>query len=37
MGYRPNEADRAVAALSDRIDAQPIGQSVRDALAFLTK
>jgi len=37
MGYRPVEAERAVTALADRVDAQPIGQSVRDALALLSK
>jgi Holliday junction DNA helicase RuvA len=37
MGYRPVEADRAVTALADRVEAQPIGQSVRDALALLSK
>lgn len=37
MGYRPSEADRAVAALADRVEAQPLGQSVREALALLAK
>jgi Holliday junction DNA helicase RuvA len=37
MGYRPSEAERAVSALSDRVESQPIGQSVRDALALLSK
>jgi Holliday junction DNA helicase RuvA len=37
MGYRPAEADRAVNALSERIETQPLGQSVRDALALLAK
>ncbi len=37
MGYRPSEAERAVAALADRVDGQPIGQSVREALALLAK
>lgn len=37
MGYRPSEAERALAALSDRVESQPLGQSVREALAFLVK
>jgi len=37
MGYRPNEAERAVAAVGDRVEAQPIGQSLREALALLAK
>jgi holliday junction DNA helicase RuvA len=37
MGYRPAEADRAVSTLQDRVGAQPIGQSVREALALLAK
>ncbi len=37
MGYRPVEAERAVSALADRVEAQPIGQSVREALALLSK
>ncbi|HEY2368331.1 MAG TPA: helix-hairpin-helix domain-containing protein, partial [Polyangiaceae bacterium] len=37
MGWRPNEAERAVAAIGDRVEAQPIGQSVREALALLAK
>ncbi len=37
MGYRPAEAERAIAALSDRVEAQPLEQSVREALAFLAK
>jgi hypothetical protein len=37
MGYRPSEADRAVAQLHDRVEAQPLGQSVREALALLSK
>jgi holliday junction DNA helicase RuvA len=37
MGYRPSEAERAVAALKDRVEAQPLGQSVREALALLSK
>jgi len=37
MGYRPNEAERALATLADRVEAQPLGQSVREALALLSK
>jgi len=37
MGYRPVEAERAVTALADRVQGQPIGQSVREALALLAK
>jgi Holliday junction DNA helicase RuvA len=37
MGYRPAEADRAVSALHDRVATQPIGQSLREALALLAK
>jgi Holliday junction DNA helicase RuvA len=37
MGYRPSEAERAVAQLADRVESQPLGQSVRDALALLAK
>jgi Holliday junction DNA helicase RuvA len=37
MGYRPIEAERAVAAIGDRVEAQPIGQSLREALALLVK
>jgi len=37
MGYRPSEAERAVAALADRVEGQPLGQSVREALALLAK
>lgn len=37
MGYRPSEAERALAALADRVEAQPIGQSLREALALLAK
>lgn len=37
MGYRPSEAERALAALADRVEGQPLGQSVREALALLAK
>lgn len=37
MGYRPSEAERALAALADRVEGQPIGQSLREALALLAK
>ena len=37
MGYRPNEAERAVATLGARVEAQPIADSLREALALLVK
>ncbi len=39
MGYRPSEAERAVAGLADRMqgEAQPIGELLREALALLSK
>ena len=37
MGYRPNEAERAVAGLGERVEAQPIADSLREALALLSK
>jgi Holliday junction DNA helicase RuvA len=36
MGYRPAEAERAVAHLGKRTDAEPMGDLLRSALAFLT-
>ena len=35
MGYRPAEAERAVAALGARVDAEPLADLVREALAVL--
>ncbi len=37
MGFRPAEAERAIASLGSRIDSAPIGDLVRDALAVLSK
>ncbi|AUX19907.1 Holliday junction DNA helicase RuvA [Sorangium cellulosum] len=37
MGYRPAEAERAIAALGARVDSAPLGDLVRDALALLSK
>jgi Holliday junction DNA helicase RuvA len=37
MGYRAAEAERAVKALGDRVTAEPLGQLLRDALAWLTR
>jgi len=37
MGYRAAEAERAVADVADRVETQPLEQSVREALAFLAK
>ena len=36
MGYRPAEAERAVDHLGKRIDAEPLSDLLRSALAFLT-
>jgi Holliday junction DNA helicase RuvA len=36
MGYRPAEAERAVEHLGKRIDAEPLSDLLRSALAFLT-
>lgn len=35
MGYRPAEADRAVAALGSRVESEPLADLVREALAVL--
>jgi len=37
MGFRPAEAERAVAALGVRVETAPLGELVRDALALLSK
>jgi Holliday junction DNA helicase RuvA len=37
MGFRPAEAERAIASLGSRVDSAPIGELVRDALAVLSK
>ena len=36
MGYRPAEAERAVQHLGKRVDAEPLSDLLRAALAFLT-
>jgi Holliday junction DNA helicase RuvA len=36
MGYRPAEAERAIAALGARVDAEPLADLVREALAVLS-
>lgn len=36
MGYRPAEAERAVQHLGHRVDAEPVSDLLRAALAFLT-
>jgi holliday junction DNA helicase RuvA len=36
MGYRPAEAERAVQHLGKRVDAEPVSDLLRAALAFLT-
>lgn len=36
MGFRPAEAERAVTALGKRVDTEPLGDLVRDALALLS-
>jgi holliday junction DNA helicase RuvA len=35
MGFRPAEAERAMAALGARVDAEPLGELIREALAVL--
>jgi Holliday junction DNA helicase RuvA len=37
MGYRPIEADRAVAALGERVNQAPLADLVREALVVLAK
>lgn len=37
MGYRPVEAERALTALGPRIEATPLDELVREALALLTR
>ncbi|MEO5731130.1 MAG: Holliday junction branch migration protein RuvA [Byssovorax sp.] len=37
MGFRPAEAERAIASLGSRVESAPIGELVRDALAVLSK
>ncbi len=37
MGFKPAEAERAVAALGARVKTEPLGDLVRDALAVLSK
>jgi Holliday junction DNA helicase RuvA len=37
LGWRPAEADRAVASLGDRIHDEPLDALVRDALALLSR
>lgn len=37
MGYRPAEADRALAALTQRLDEAPLDDLVREALALLSR
>jgi Holliday junction DNA helicase RuvA len=36
MGYRPGEAERAVSALGPKLDTEPLGNLLREALAKLT-
>lgn len=36
MGYRPAEAERAVSALGPKLDSEPLGNLLREALANLT-
>ena len=35
MGFRPAEAERAVVALGARVEAEPLGELIREALAVL--
>lgn len=37
MGYRPSEADRAVEALAERVETEPLQELVREALAILAR
>lgn len=37
MGFRPAEAERALTALGARVEAEPLGDLVRDALAILSR
>ena len=37
MGYRAAEAERAVRALGDRVEREPLGALLREALAWLTR
>ncbi len=37
MGFRSGEAERAITALGARVKTEPLGDLVRDALAFLSK
>jgi Holliday junction DNA helicase RuvA len=37
MGYRPAEADRALAALGERVETSPLDDLVREALALLSR
>jgi Holliday junction DNA helicase RuvA len=37
MGYRPAEAERAIAHLGGRVDTEPVQALVREALAFLAR
>lgn len=37
MGYRPSEAERAIAAMGDRVEAGAIEELLRDALAILAR
>jgi Holliday junction DNA helicase RuvA len=37
LGYRPAEADRAIAHLGGRVDTEPVQALVREALAFLAR
>lgn len=37
LGFRPTEADRAVAALGERVEAEPLSELVRAALGLLAR
>jgi Holliday junction resolvasome RuvABC DNA-binding subunit len=37
MGYKPAEADRALATLAQRIGAEPVPELLRAALAMLSR
>jgi len=37
MGFKPAEAERAIATLGERVESEPLGDLVREALASLTR
>lgn len=37
MGFKPAEAERALTSLGARVEAEPLGDLVREALALLSR